>query len=105
MQFTGHAGKHLSQPLQSSGMMTTSAPWLKMAPNCEGQCLRHASQLMHSDISMRSGTFFHFGFRSCASMRSTRVDAAMGRGYRGSHDSQTVAYDPRPTEPMIDPTG
>ena len=37
MQLTGHAGKHLSQPLHSSGMITTSAPWLKMAPNWGGQ--------------------------------------------------------------------
>jgi hypothetical protein len=64
MQFTGQAGRHLSQPLQSSGTITTSAPWLKMAPNCVGQWRKQASQLMHSDISIRSGTFFHFGFRS-----------------------------------------
>src|SRR5690348_17893053 len=70
MQSTGHAGRHLSQPLHSSGTITTSAPWLKIAPNCDGQCRRHASQLMHSDISMRSGGFRHLGFRSRASMRS-----------------------------------
>ena len=64
MQLTGHAGRHLSQPLQSSGTITTSAPWLKIAPNCDGQWRRHASQLMHSDISMRSGGFFHFALRS-----------------------------------------
>ena len=46
--------------------MTTSAPWLKIAPNWVGQWRRHASQLMHSDISIRSGGFFHFGLRSCA---------------------------------------
>jgi len=28
---------------------------------------------MHSDISMRIGASFHFGFRSCVSMRSVRV--------------------------------
>src|SRR5947207_8529760 len=77
MQLTGHAGRHLSHPLQSSGTITTSAPWLKIAPNCDGQCRRQASQLMHSDISIRSGGFFHLGFRSCASMRSIRVPAAM----------------------------
>jgi hypothetical protein len=77
MQSTGHAGRHLSHPLQSSGTITTSAPWLKIAPNCDGQCRRHASQLMHSDISMRSGAFFHFGLRSRASMRSSLVPAAM----------------------------
>ena len=77
MQSTGHAGRHLSHPLHSSGTITTSAPWLKIAPNCDGQCRRQASQLMHSDISMRSGGFFHFGFRSCASMRSNLVPAAM----------------------------
>ena len=42
-------------PSSSSGMMITSMPWLKIAPNCGGQCRRHASQLMHSDISMRIG--------------------------------------------------
>ena len=37
MQFTGHAGRHLSHPLHSSGMMTTSGPWLKIAPKWGGQ--------------------------------------------------------------------
>ncbi len=55
--------------------MTTSAPWLKIAPNCEGQWRKHASQLMHSDISMRNGGFRHFAFRSRASMRSRRLAA------------------------------
>ena len=73
MQFTGQTGRHLSHPEHSSAMMTTSGPWLKMAPNCVGQWRRHASQLMHSDISMRTGGFFHFGFRSWCSMRSSRV--------------------------------
>ena len=63
MQFTGHAGRHLSQPEHSSGMITTSGPWLKIAPKRSGQWRRQASQLMHSAISMRSGTFFHFGLR------------------------------------------
>jgi hypothetical protein len=35
------------------------------------------SQLMHSDISIRSGGLCHFGFRSCEAMRSARVVAAM----------------------------
>ena len=64
MQSTGHAGRHLSHPEQSSGMITTSGPWLKMAPKWLGQWRRQASQLMHSAISMRSGGFFHFGLRS-----------------------------------------
>ena len=38
MQLTGQAGRHLSHPEQSSGMITTSGPWLKMAPNVAGQC-------------------------------------------------------------------
>jgi hypothetical protein len=63
MQSTGQAGRHLSQPLHSSGTMTTSIPWLKMAPNCGGHWRRQASQLMHIVMSMRSGTAFHFGFR------------------------------------------
>jgi len=37
---------------------------LKIAPNCDWQWRRHASQLMHSDISIRSGAFFHFALRS-----------------------------------------
>src|SRR5438132_13422516 len=72
MQLTGQTGTHLRQPLHSSGTMTTSMPWLKMAPNCGGQWRRHASQLMHSDISMRSGGFRHFGLRECVSMRWSR---------------------------------
>jgi hypothetical protein len=31
------------------------------------------SQLMHSDISMRSGGAFHFGLRSRSSMREARL--------------------------------
>src|SRR4051812_21168338 len=76
MQFTGHAGRHLSQPEQSSGMITTSGPWLKMAPNWGGQWRRQASQLMHSAISMRSGGFFHLGLRCRCPTRSTRAALA-----------------------------
>src|SRR5256886_4949240 len=76
MQSTGQTGTHFRQPLHSSGTMITSMPWLKIAPNCSGQWRRHASQLMHSDISIRNGTFCHFGLRSCVSMRSSRVFAA-----------------------------
>ena len=72
MQLTGHAGRHLSQPEHNSGMITTSALWLKIAPNCAGQWRRHASQLMHSVISIRSGTFCHFGFRERVSTRCIR---------------------------------
>src|SRR5215213_7243795 len=73
MQLTGHAGRHLSHPLHSSGRITTSAPWLKIAPNCVGHARRHASQLMHSSISIRTGSFFHFGLRVRVSIRSIRV--------------------------------
>ena len=84
MQFTGHTGgRHFPQPLQSSGTMITSMPWLKIAPNCGGQCRMHVSQLMHSDISIRSGGLCHFGLRSCAAMRSSRVEAAMGANVDG----------------------
>ena len=67
----------MSQPEQSSGMMMTSIPWLKMAPNCGGQCRIHVSQLMQMDMSMSSGGFFHLGFRSRSAMRSGRLDAAI----------------------------
>src|SRR4051812_21034015 len=73
MQSTGHTGRHLPQPEQSSGMMMTSIPWLKMAPNCGGQWRMHVSQLMHSAISMKRGRFFHLGLRSRVSRRSPRV--------------------------------
>src|SRR5512137_1115687 len=86
MQLTGHAGRHLSQPLHSSGRMTTSGPWLKIAPKCDGQCRRHASQLMHSSISMRTGGFFHLGLRVWCSMRSARVDPM---GAKCRHDRLT----------------
>ncbi len=64
----------MSQPEQSSGMMITSIPWLKIAPNCGGQCRMHVSQLMQIDMSISSGGFFHFGFRSRFSSRSARGD-------------------------------
>ena len=75
MQSTGQGSRHLPQPEHSSGMMMTSIPWLKMAPNCGGQCRMQVSQLMHSAMSMRSGGFFHFGFRSLDSRRSERLRA------------------------------
>ncbi len=78
MQSTGHGSRHLSQPEQSSGMMITSIPWLKIAPNCGGQCRMHVSQLMQIDMSMSSGGFFHFGLRSRSARRSSRVPAAIG---------------------------
>ena len=77
MQFTGHGSRHLAQPEQSSGMMITSIPWLKIAPNCGGQWRRQASQLMHSDISIRNGAGRHFGFRSRCSRRSERLAAGI----------------------------
>jgi len=55
----------------------TSIPWLKMAPNCGGQCRMHVSQLMQIDMSIMSGGFFHFGLRSRSAMRSGLVDAAI----------------------------
>src|ERR1700686_3533663 len=70
MHDTGHAGRHLSHPLHSSGTMITSTPWLKIAPNCGGQWGRQASQLMHSAIWMRSGALRHFGFRARPGMAS-----------------------------------
>jgi hypothetical protein len=63
-------------------MMITSMPWLKIAPNCVGQWRMQVSQLMHSDISIRSGGLFHFGFRARSSMRCSRVAAAMAALYR-----------------------
>ena len=78
MQSTGQGSTHFPQPLHSSGMITTSMPWLKIAPNCGGQCRIQVSQLMQIDISMSSGTFCHFGLRSRLSSRSARVAAPMG---------------------------
>src|SRR5438132_13597299 len=77
MQSTGHTGTHLPHPEHSSGRMITSMPWLKMAPNCGGQWRMHVSQLMHSDISIRSAGSCHFGFRSRDATRSSRVDAGI----------------------------
>ena len=45
-------------------MMITSMPWLKMAPNCGGQWRMQVSQLMQIDMSISSGTCFHFGLRA-----------------------------------------
>ncbi len=82
MQSTGHTGgRHFPHPEQSSGMMITSSPWLKMAPNWGGQWRRQVSQLMHSDISIRKGACFHFGLRSRSARRSTRLAPLMGRWY------------------------
>src|SRR2546421_4268556 len=77
MQSPGHTGTHLPQPEHNSGTMITSIPWLKMAPNCEGQCRMQVSQLMHSDISTRRAGSCHLGFRSRDAMRSSRVDAGI----------------------------
>jgi hypothetical protein len=74
MQSTGQTGgRHFPQPEQSSGTITTSSPWLKMAPNCGGQCRRHVSQLMHVAMSMRNGEFCHFSLRTRRLTRSARV--------------------------------
>src|SRR6188474_1204172 len=81
MQSTGQAGRHLSHPLHSSGTMITSAPWLKIAPNVGGQWRRQASQLMHSSISMRRGTFCHFSLRVLVAIRSSRVTAVIAAVY------------------------
>ncbi len=43
-----------------------------MAPNWGGQARRQASQLMHIDMSMRSGADFHFGLRGRVASRSAR---------------------------------
>src|SRR5439155_16529860 len=83
MQSTGHTGRHLPHPEHSSGTMITSIPWLKMAPNCGGQWRMQVSQLMHSDISMRSAGSFHLGLRSRDSRRSSRVAAGTRPGYPG----------------------
>src|SRR3954465_14245725 len=51
MQSTGHTGgRHFSQPEHSSGMMITSIPWLKMAPNCGGQWRVQVSRVMQVDM-------------------------------------------------------
>src|SRR5689334_4207631 len=77
MQSTGHGSRHLPQPEQSSGMMITSMPWLKMAPNCGGQWRMEVSQLMQIDMSISSGGFFHLGLRSWVASRSARDGDAM----------------------------
>ena len=81
MQSTGQTGTHLPHPEHSSGMMITSMPWLKMAPNWSGQWRMHVSQLMHSAISMRSAGSFHLALRSRDSIRSSRVAAGMSGWY------------------------
>jgi len=73
MQSTGHGSKHLSQPEHNSGKIITSIPWLKIAPKFGGQARTHASQLMHSDISMYMGGFGHLALRSRFSIRSSRA--------------------------------
>src|SRR4051812_49942874 len=78
MQSTGQGSRHLSQPLQSSGMMMTSIPWLKMAPNCGGQCRMHVSQLMQIDMSISSGGVFQLRVRPVVARRSPGVPAAIG---------------------------
>jgi hypothetical protein len=81
------------QPEHSSGMMMTSIPWLKMAPNCGGQCRMQVSQLMHSDISMRRGGAFHFGLRSRSSMRDWRLLApGTGSSYRSGYLAEVATY-------------
>jgi len=68
MQSTGQGSRHLSQPEQSSGRITTSIPWLKMAPKLGGQ-----AQFMHCDMSMYIGTFGHLLLRSLLSIRDRRA--------------------------------
>ena len=60
-------------------MITTSGPWLKMAPKWLGQWRRQASQLMHSAISMRSGGFFHLGCAPCGDPLETGAGRAEPR--------------------------
>ena len=80
MQSTGHGSMHFSHPEHSSGMITTSMPWLKIAPNCGGHQRMQVSQLMQIDMSIHSGGFCHFGFRSRSARRSSRVPAATRAG-------------------------
>ena len=103
MQSTGHGSRHLSQPEHSSGMMITSIPWLKIAPNCGGQWRMHVSQLMQIDMSMSSGGFCHFGFRSRfgdalrPGRRAIRGDGTTGRRpslTRGSRPGHAGAVEP-----------
>src|ERR1041385_8115863 len=83
MQSTGHGSRHFSQPEHSSGMMITSIPWLKIAPNCGGQWRRHVSQLMQIDMSILKGAFCHFGLRSRLSNRSSLVAAPIRANVAG----------------------
>src|SRR5205085_5071318 len=111
MQSTGQTGgRHLPHPEHSSGMMITSMPWLKMAPNWGGQWRRQVSQLMHSDISIRNGTCFHFGLRSRFAIRSARLLAATGsQPTAGGGDADAAVIDVRPAQrtsappPMVTP--
>ena len=73
MQSTGQGSTHFRHPEHSSGMITTSMPWLKMAPNCGGQCRMHVSQLMQIDMSMYRAGFCHLGFRTRFAIRSDRL--------------------------------
>ena len=92
MQSTGHGSRHLPHPEQSSGMMITSMSWLKIAPNCGGQCRMQVSQLMQIDMSIRSGGDCHFGLRCRVAMRTARASLDMDLPpcfVRGSRDSRT----------------
>ncbi|MCS5681576.1 MAG: hypothetical protein NZ609_03405 [Acidimicrobiales bacterium] len=51
----------------------TSIPWLKMAPKFGGHARKHASQFMHSDMSMYMGALGHLVCRSRLSMRDFRA--------------------------------
>src|SRR5829696_5759474 len=78
MQSTGQTSTQDGQPEHSSGMITTSIPLSKMAPNSAGQLRRQVSQVMHSDASMRRGGFFQLSPRDRVSMRSFRAETAAG---------------------------
>src|SRR4051812_3803361 len=79
MQSTGQTGgRHLPHPEHSSGMMITSMPWLKIAPNCGGQWRMQGSQLMQIHMSIREGAGFHFGLRARASGRPLGLAPAIG---------------------------
>src|SRR4029453_13456755 len=75
MQSTGQGSTHLPQPEQSSGMITTSMPGLKIAPNRGGHERMQVSHLRQIDMSIHSGGFCHLGFRSRESSRSPLVPA------------------------------
>src|SRR5215204_240862 len=78
MQSTGQTSTQDGQPEHSSGMITTSMPLSKMAPNSAGQLRTQVSQVMHSDASMRRGGFFQLSPRDRAWMRSSRAATAAG---------------------------